>query len=149
MLIRDIREDDIDLVYALMLREQAERPPPVATPDRGKIVATICDAIADGLARVAETDTGEIAGLMLAVSYEYWFSRDKVITQWDYYVAPEHRGGRAAAMLLFDFLDWSSEQDAIGIVFPIDAQINNSTCNRMMAKLGFHEAGTIYAMGAK
>lgn len=58
-----------------------------------------------GLLLVAERD-GQLIGMLAASIKQPWFSLDHVAAEDLFYVAPEHRGSRAAYMLMRGYIDW-------------------------------------------
>ncbi len=61
-----------------------------------------------GLMAVAEKD-GQVVGMLAARKQSPWFSEDRDVSEDLFYVAPEHRGGRAAYMLMREFMAWAAE----------------------------------------
>lgn len=61
-----------------------------------------------GLMVVAEKD-GQVVGMLAGSKHSPWFSDDKVVSERLFYVAADHRGGRAGYMLMREFMAWARE----------------------------------------
>lgn len=69
----------------------------------------------DGLALLAEHDGAGPVGFFLAKVTTPWFSNDLTAVEDCFYVLPEHRGSRAAYMLVREFMAWAKERGALHV----------------------------------
>lgn len=89
---------------------------------------------------------GELVGMAVVVAGEHFFSAAKAATVQLLYVAPAHRGGRAAILLLRALRRWAAEAGAH------DLHVNNTTAidaartDRFLRKMGFAQTGGNYVL---
>lgn len=69
----------------------------------------------DGLALLAEHDDAGPVGFFLAKVTTPWFSNDLTAVEDCFYVLPEHRGSRAAYMLVREFMAWAKHRGAVHV----------------------------------
>lgn len=85
----------------------------------------------------------EPIGMMVGFVTEDWFGHDKVASDYTFYVKPEHRGGRAAVMLLKTFEQWAREQGAVEIMPGVSTLIHEGKTQRFYEKLGYRFTGVL------
>lgn len=100
----------------------------------------------DGLALVAETDDGQIIGGILALISPSFFGTDRVASELGVFVAPEHRGSRAAGQLVGEYVAWAKARDAKRINSGNSAGMDDEKYVRFMTRLGFQRAGSLMFM---
>jgi GNAT superfamily N-acetyltransferase len=89
---------------------------------------------------------GALIGMAVVVAGEHFFSAAKTATAQLLYVAPAHRGGRAAILLLRALRRWAHEAGAL------DLHVNNTTAidaartDRFLRKMGFRQTGGNYVL---
>lgn len=89
---------------------------------------------------------GTLIGMAVVVAGEHFFSAAKTATAQLLYVAPAHRGGRAAILLLKALRRWAQEAGAA------DLHVNNTTAidaartDRFLRKMGFKQTGGNYVL---
>lgn len=69
----------------------------------------------DALALLAEHDDAGPIGFFLAKVTTPWFSGDITAVEDCFYVLPEHRGSRAAYMLVREFMAWARRRGAVHV----------------------------------
>jgi GNAT superfamily N-acetyltransferase len=89
---------------------------------------------------------GAPIGMAVVVAGEHFFSAAKTATAQLLYVAPDHRGSRAAILLLKALRRWAHEA---GVA---DLHVNNTTAidaartDRFLRKMGFRQTGRNYVL---
>jgi L-amino acid N-acyltransferase YncA len=92
------------------------------------------------LALVAER-AGEVIGGFLACEEEMFFSREKFSCDLAVFVAPEHRGGMAAARLINAYVAWGKSRDVRCINAGVASGINHDVSIALFHRLGFVTTG--------
>lgn len=135
--ILDDLPDILDMGAAL----HAESPRYAALSyNAAKVEARARDVIPGGGALVAEMN-GKIIGMIAGFVCEHWFSDDKIASDYTFYVKPEHRGGRAALLLVRGFEGWAYLNGAKDIVPGTSTLINAEGTARFYEKLGYERSG--------
>jgi GNAT superfamily N-acetyltransferase len=62
---------------------------------------------------IAEHDTAGVVGFFACKQVRPWFSDDLCVVEDCFYVAEQHRGSRAAYMLVKRFIEWKNEVQAL------------------------------------
>lgn len=73
-----------------------------------KVISYVGNLIENGVVFIAANDQGEILGVLSGIVSSYWFSDEKMVQDGFFYVAPEHRGTRAASALLKSLKAWAN-----------------------------------------
>lgn len=89
---------------------------------------------------VAEDKSG-VVGMLVADFYLHRAANGLFTTQEVLFVKPERRGGRAAALLMKQLIDWSLELGANEIVGGNDNEFNSEQTARFLGKFGFQRVG--------
>lgn len=97
MEIRRARVADTDDIFRLLLAMHHENG--VAPLDAGKVYGTIRDLIETGTVLVAEQD-GTLLGSVAWSEQAYWYSQKMRLSEWWFYVHPDHRRSGAARGLI-------------------------------------------------
>ena len=92
---------------------------------------------------VAE-QAGQLVGFASASIMEYRAAGGLFVVHEVLFVRPEHRGSRAAALLVHHLLAWSRSLGATEIVSGNDSDIKSEKVERFLGRLGFKRVG--YAM---
>ena len=95
-----------------------------------------------GFLRVVEID-GVVAGGMAAMACPHWASEDLVSTDLALFIAPDHRGGRTAALLVKRYRDWAR---AMGVVLPdigVTTGVQTENTARLFEALGARRIGYV------
>ena len=114
------------------------------SPD--KLTGTLSHLIEseNGLLLVAESDQGEIIGGLAAIAVEHWCSSDMMATDLALFIAPRHRGSRAAAKLVQAYLSWAGRR-GIGVVqLGISTGFHVEQTAKLYSLLGLHQCGLIF-----
>lgn len=142
--VRPAVEGDIPTMVRLGRRLHAESP---RYRDRhfdpDKVTGIARAVIAQGGAHVAEDD-GKIVGLIAGFVVEHWFGRDKMASDFTFYVAPEARGGRAALMLVRAFEAWAISQGVKDIVPGVSTELNVEGVAAFYNRLGYRTYGATF-----
>ena len=92
------------------------------------------------LALVAERD-GVVIGGFLACEEEMFFSREKFSCDLAVFVAPEHRGGIAAARLIQAYVKWALSRGVRCVNAGVASGINHDVSIALFHRLGFVTTG--------
>ena len=113
-----------------------------------KLEALVCTLIGnrDGVCLLA-VDGDLIVGVMMGLVTEFFFSRERVVTELLIYVLPSHRGTWAALRLGHQFIKWAKNTDAVEIQAGITAGIDDASAERFYMVLGFSDMGRSFAKG--
>lgn len=110
-----------------------------------RLAQSLAVAIRDGFARVVEKD-GQIIGGMAAIAMQHWCSEDMVSSDLALFIAPECRGGMAAARLITAYTAWAADLGIklpmLGVTAGIDTEITVALCER----LGWRRFGVLMEM---
>lgn len=80
-------------------------------------------------------------GAFIAMLAPYWFSAETYVADLSFYVAPEHRGGRAAMLLRAAVEAWARHKGATSLVLGVSTGINAEYTQRFYEKLGHSPVG--------
>jgi GNAT superfamily N-acetyltransferase len=110
-----------------------------------KMGALIMDAIVnpDWLLLVACDDAGAIVGTILLYCLPAFFSYDLEVGDIGFYVLPEHRGGRAALLLMKEAMDWSEMKGAARVQLGVTTGINDDQAARFFGRFGLQRSGLL------
>ena len=86
----------------------------------------------------------EAIGMHMASLTTYFFSPAKLAASLVIYVKFDHRGSRAALMLMNAFLDWAKLKDADEMYIGVSAGIKLETGDRFFKHFGFEYVGGNY-----
>jgi GNAT superfamily N-acetyltransferase len=137
-----------DVAALLPLCRQFHAESPVHSQlafDDAKVERLIRNAIdeLDWLAAVACDDEGAIVGMLLLYCLEGFFTREREVGDLTFWVAPEHRGGRAAWLMLSEAVKWGETKGASRIQIGITTGINHDQAERFFGKFGFERTGVL------
>lgn len=83
----------------------------------------------------------EILGMLAGFIAVDWFGDDRTASDYLFYVRPEHRGGRAALLLLQAFEDWGEANGATAFVPGTSTLINPEATAKFFEHLGYSRSG--------
>lgn len=140
MQVRLALEDEEDLIVEMARQAMATRPTLVFNEARCR--ETFRDYItkASPTIWVAEDARG-VAGALAADFYLHRAASGLFTTQEVLFVKPERRGGRAAALLMKQLIDWSREIGANEIIGGNDNGFNSDKTAKFLGKFGFERVG--------
>lgn len=144
-MIREATPYDIPRLVALGGQMHAESPAFQGMRfDAGKLADTIGAAMGSpmGFVRVAERE-GLVIGGMVALAMPHYFSPDIVACDLALFVAPEHRGGMAAARLLAAYRDWGRDLGAVKVQMGVMAGVESWMVEALCERLGARRAGVV------
>lgn len=98
----------------------------------------------DGLVLVAERD-GELIGAFVGYTTEDWFGPDIVAGDFGLYVAPRHRGGAHAALLIQGYVEWARSRGVAHPEIGISTGVHVEKTTRLYEAQGFVTVGPIMA----
>lgn len=107
--IRGAQLDDLDALISLGERARFESLnyfPPIERDISARVLEAVIENPNLGFAAIAEDD--DPIGMIFGIIGQYPFSSVKYAIQTFFYVAPEHRGSRAAFLLLKAFEAWAA-----------------------------------------
>lgn len=82
-----------------------------------------------------------IIGLFFGYVAESWFGPDLVAGDFTFYVAPEHRGGRAALLLVQAFERWAESKGVLDCTPGVSTMIHPDRTIRFFERLGYTATG--------
>ena len=141
MFVRLALESDIDAV-AEMARLNVEETRPEIGYDDFKCRETFYRYLdtASPTIFVVEHQRQAIA-FLLADMYEYRASQGIFVTQEVLFVRPEHRGTRAAVLLMKHFIAWADQLGARECIGGNDNSFNSERTARFLEHFGFERVG--------
>lgn len=113
--IRQATQDDVLDVFKMCIAMHQETQFKAFELNPLKMVNSISAWAGGAMLLVAEkvTETArELVGMMVASVFEPWYSQEKMAVEELLYVKPEYRGGRAAFMLVREFVTWAGRSGA-------------------------------------
>ena len=143
------RADEVDLMVEMGRAMHAESSHSPLTYDSEKVrdfVNRMLDA--DQYVRLYESE-GKVVGLMLGVVMPAWFSEDLCAYDFALYVNPEKRGGRAAVVLVRDFMRWAKGMGAKQIRPDVSTGDVGKAGSRLYRMLGFEEVGASFVFNVR
>ncbi|NQV79113.1 MAG: GNAT family N-acetyltransferase [Alphaproteobacteria bacterium] len=97
----------------------------------------------DNRVAVAEAQ-GRMVGAMVSAIGTWYFHGGKQASDLALFVLPEHRGSRAALLLVRDFLDWAAASGCIEATIATSTGINPETAGRFLERTGFEACGGVF-----
>ena len=144
MRVRLVEFTDADRIVKLskLYAEEVADLLPHIEFDESKVRQTVTDAVisAHPTIYVAETDKG-IIGMMVASIHGFYFMSGHFVQADIFYVHPDYRGTRAAALLLAELNIWA---DKIGAKVAIGGnanKLNTDRTARLYERFGYQQAG--------
>ena len=141
MKVRLADEDDFHSIVE-MARMNMEETRPEIEFDEDVAYATCYQYLdtASPTIYIAERDAEPI-GFLLADMYSYRAANGIFTTQEVLFVRPEHRGTRAAVLLMKTLIDWSKQLGAKEIVGGNDNEFQSDRTARFLEHFGFKRVG--------
>lgn len=94
---------------------------------------------------IADSD-GDVVGLLAGSIQETWFGNDTFVNEQLLFVRPDKRGGRAAYMLVRDFVAWWRETGVKHIRMGVSTAADTGpAAERLYTHFGLHYAGGNYS----
>lgn len=134
-------EDAFDVLN--IAREHAEeaRPDMRFSPKRAQQMIERSLHTGDPTIFVAERD-GKLLGYLGARIYDYFFTGGFFVAQEVFYVRSQHRGSRAATVLIQEYLAWGKRMDAREYHFDISHPKTAERAVQLIGKFGGVPNGT-------
>lgn len=142
-MIRNACADDLPALLELGQQMHAESPEyrdMAFCPNTLRRTLTL--AMDDHFLRVAETG-GRIVGGLAAMAVPHWFGPDRLACDLGIFIAPEARGGMAAARLIRCYVEWARDLGAKKITIGITTGVDVETTARLCERLGARRSGII------
>lgn len=98
------------------------------------------DINSNAVTLVAERN-GELLGVLAGAIVPDWFGMNSIACDLTFYVPPEHRGGRAALLLLRHFETWARMRGAAVACLGISTQIKAESTLGFYEKMGYELVG--------
>lgn len=138
MIIRRAAIEDLDALIALGAAMHAESPRYSRLPFSEERVRAIAEhVISQGIALVAVSAMGGIVGMLAGIVSQHWFSTALIASDLVFYVAPEHRGGRAFFRLVREFEYQAAERGASEVQIGLSTEVNTEAAAGCCERLGF------------
>lgn len=144
-MIRNATHDDIPRMVELGQQMHAESPNFRGMRfDADKLADAMRCAIDSpaGFARLAERD-GMVIGGLVAMAVPHYFSSDSVACDLALFVAPEHRGGMAAARLVAAYRDWGRALGVAKVQLGVMTGVAPEAVEGLCIRLGARRAGVV------
>ena len=84
---------------------------------------------------------GKLSGFIAGGLRSMYYSHDKYLSEYIYFVTPNSRGSLAAKKLLDKFCEWGKDNDAKAAELGISTGINPERADKFMKKVGFKYMG--------
>ncbi|MCC6536113.1 MAG: GNAT family N-acetyltransferase [Bryobacterales bacterium] len=146
MSIRPMEKHDIPRVVELgrLMHQEGEYRFLPFDPNRCAALLERCFASPrQWCALVAET-RGEVMGMLVACKTSYLFCAESVANDLVLYVAPQRRGGLAAAGLIRGFADWAARNGVREACLSTSLDAGNDRAERLIERLGFRRVGGVF-----
>lgn len=142
--IRFAREADVETLARFGKALHAESPR-YSTRDLNEVklratISAVINSTGDAVALVAERN-GELLGVLAGAVISDWFGNSRFACDLTFYVPPEHRGGRAAYLLLLHFEEWAKTVDAAVVCMGVSTQIKAESTLGFYEKMGYKLVG--------
>lgn len=146
-MIRTATEEDIPRLCELAIEMHAESRFSKLSIDDGKVAHLFNYLINsdDGILIVAEED-GEIIGGFAGYVVEYYFSHDKLASDFALFVSASHRGGMAAVRLIKEYIRKAKELGAVVVQAGITTGVNVEATTKLYQRLGFVNNGVLFEL---
>jgi GNAT superfamily N-acetyltransferase len=141
MLVRLALETDVDAVVE-MARSNMEATRPTLTFDEARCRATFRQYLETASPTIFVVEhRREVVGFLLAEILAYRAATGIFTTQEVLFVRPEHRGTRAAVLLMKHFVAWSDRLGAAEIIGGNDNEFNSERTAKFLEHFGFKRVG--------
>lgn len=149
MIVRNASRFDIEAILQMLRQYQNNTPLDfLRDVDDANYITQMLHELMAGKGLILVADTGkEIAGMLIAgIMPSIWSPKHWVLTEWAYYVAPEHRGGTAGYRLLKSYLEAAIELKEAGrICHAFISKMSNSP-DLKYSKFGFEKLEEFWVM---
>lgn len=98
---------------------------------------------------VAEDESGQIIGALIACVERHFFSDLLVASVIHYDVLPERRMGGAGLKLLIAFRQWAENRGAFELSLGVSSGVEMEKMDRFLKRLGFRQTGGNYALSLR
>ena len=143
MIIRPARPDEIDTII-IMARDTFHDTLPVEKSEAVATAALQGLMFSGGYIGVVEKDGAIIGFLVGAEAVARPWSTDPCAVELLLVVAPEHRKGRAALLLMDDFEAWAKGRGVTAITFTAHHGLEGERVGRLYERRGYKPVETIY-----
>lgn len=140
--VRQATEDDRLSLFKLCVHMHKETDFSHLQLNPEKLIHQLGAWIHDRVALVADNE-GELIGMMFATVAPPWWSDEPFVTEDLLYVLPEHRGGRAAYMLIRELVHWTKKQGMKHIRTGVSTGTGRGA-ERLYEHFGFNYVGSNY-----
>lgn len=130
-------------ILQLLMAMHDESPMTLSPVHPGKALNAINHAIDKGYVEVALQDH-YIVGAIGGVSFQDWWSFEERFADLFFYVAPECRKSKAAAMLLRKFIDWATVANGYRLKVGTVTGEDLDRKDKFFARFGFVRSGCSY-----
>ena len=146
MIVRPATLDDVPAIIEMgeEIRRESVVPFPAINGEMVEMIARELFPRRDLFCALIAEEDGVPAGMMTGMASHYLFSPYPVAQHDTFFVRPEHRGGRAARMLIDQFVEWATEIDAVRVILGVHTGIAPEKTGRLYRLLGFTEMGGLY-----
>ena len=146
---RPLGADELDLMVEAGRAMHAESSYSPMQYSAGRVRKFLRELIeADQFVRVYEAD-GKVVGGMVGVVMPAWFSDDLCAYDVALYVNRDRRGGRAAILLVRDFVCWAKARGAKQIRPGVTTGVSGSAGAKLYRAMGFEEVGACFVMNVE
>jgi len=148
-MIRPATENDFDALIRLGRMMHAESWYHYLPFNEEKLRGLFAYLLEHGLARVHESDEGEVDGGFLGLLTEPWFGNGRIASDLAMFLVPAKRGSTIPFKLLRTFVSWARERQADEVTLGISTGVRVEETERLYAHLGFTRVGGLWKMRLK
>ena len=149
MIIRPMTEADIQDVVDMGAVMHAEGAYINMTYDPHKCADLARAVMADTenqIALVAETEHGEVVGMLSGYVIPFYFGPDLVSHDRIVYIIPSYRGTSAFLRLVRKYVEWARSKKVRQIFMAISTGINTDKTTDLYVRLGFRHVGGVFQL---
>ena len=148
--IRPMEGEDVQYVLKLAKEMHQEGAYSFVEFDNRTMLSTIvgCMEDPDGFAYVGTVDGRVVSGFLAAIGI-YFFSKNRIATEYGVFTDKEYRKTRLAFRMLKKYIEWAKERGVTEISMGASHGFETTQVRRLgklLERLGFNEAGVWYKL---
>ena len=93
---------------------------------------------------ILNENNGEINGMFIGYITPFFFSDQKIATDFVLFINPEHRGGTLAIRFILEYEKWAKENNAKQIKLGIYTGVNEYRTSELYKHLGYKHSGVTF-----
>lgn len=146
--LRDANDSDIDDIVVMGREMHQESVYSFLPFSETKCRQRAMDYIQDdnACAFITHSNSKECAGMHFGSLTSYFFGDALLASGLVTYVHPRYRGGRAAILLIREFIEWGKLKNAEEVYIGVSAGVNTELSHKLFKHLGFRHVGGNYKL---